>query len=445
MSQPTAPPLLLGLKANTLRALVVGAGPVGRRRALSLLGAGANVTLVDPNPSADPQTWAAQHPKLTWQRRPFDPSDLDGVHLALTCTDDHDLNDHILAMARARKIWTNAAHNQHKGDLHWLASAQLGTLTLGISSAGAAPGLTKTLRTHLNQSLGPQWPAMAHLTGHLRQMLTKAHPQAPQERIAKLRRWQTSDALRLIAARDLPALCALIHDTTGLKQDPASLANILYPAAPPKIRPTLLLSGFGPFPGVSVNPSPGVARAVAALLSDAFDVQVIELPTHFEGAWKTLHHTLNAMHADPKRHLVGVFPFGVASGSKNIRLERMAINHRRGGRPDASGRCARPNGEPIIPSGPDGLMGRWSVDALVAHAHRLGHTRVEVSNSAGTYVCNEIFYRLMVWSNEVGFDGNAGFVHIPMVPESLANQEAADTIAAVLRQCSHAALNPAPH
>ena len=106
-------------------------------------------------------------------------------------------------------------------------------------------------------------------------------------------------------------------------------------------------------------------------------------------------------------------------------------NHRAGARADASGRVvAAPEGEPIIPGGPEGLFARVPVDRL-AQAMRARGLRVEVSESAGTYLCNESFYRVMVWCNEVGFEGRAGFLHIPMVPDTMSMAEAAEIVACV--------------
>ena len=67
----------------------------------------------------------------------------------------------------------------------------------------------------------------------------------------------------------------------------------------------------------------------------------------------------------------------------------------------------------------------------VPRPRRAEGLEASVSETAGTYLCNESFYRVMAWSNEVGFDGRAGFLHVPMVPDSMSEEEAARIVAFV--------------
>src|SRR5437868_3096149 len=85
------------------RALVVGLGRVGNRRASALVAAGARVLIVDP--AADP---AAVPPGATILAEPYRPSHLDGVDLAFAAASP-EVNRRVVADARSRGVWVNSA------------------------------------------------------------------------------------------------------------------------------------------------------------------------------------------------------------------------------------------------------------------------------------------------------------------------------------------------
>lgn len=100
-------PLFLDLVGR--RVLVVGAGPVGTRRAMALCAAGAQVRVISPVAS-EALTAAAAQELLVWKSREFVVSDLDGVWFAVTATGISEVDDHVSSQAEARRIWcVNAA------------------------------------------------------------------------------------------------------------------------------------------------------------------------------------------------------------------------------------------------------------------------------------------------------------------------------------------------
>jgi pyroglutamyl-peptidase len=192
----------------------------------------------------------------------------------------------------------------------------------------------------------------------------------------------------------------------------------------------VLFSAFGPFPGVEVNPSPLVARRAQTLLAErrpGLSTRLVELPTHFGGAWEVLSEVLEQERQT--QPLVMVAALGVSGRADRLTLERTAVNFRRGGRPDAAG-AALEDGE-VLPQGPAQLLTRLPVAALVERLTQEGFM-TKTSDDAGAYVCNEIFYRLLHWAQSSGWGGVASFFHVPHVPATRALDEVAAPLARLI-------------
>lgn len=169
--------------------------------------------------------------------------------------------------------------------------------------------------------------------------------------------------------------------------------------------PTLLLTCFGPFPGVPVNPSQAVAqgvRSALALSAAHLTVEVRELPVEFAGSSRALAQALKEIQPDYAVCL------GVAAGRDKVSLERVAINLDSARIPDNSG--AQLVDTAIQPGGPAAyfstLPTREIFDQLAPQGQPL-----ELSYTAGTYVCNHVFYELM---HATAGTIPAGFIHIPL-------------------------------
>ncbi len=175
---------------------------------------------------------------------------------------------------------------------------------------------------------------------------------------------------------------------------------------------TVLLTGFEPFGGENVNPSQKIAEALANRRIGKAIVRSAILPCVFGRAASVL---LDRVSADSPRV---VLCLGQAGGREGVHLERVALNLDDARLPDNAGK--QPHDQPIAPDGPAAY---WSTLPIRAIVERLARRQVPVtaSLSAGTFVCNHVFYALMhalaaqppsasgVWS--------AGFVHVPWLPE----------------------------
>lgn len=172
---------------------------------------------------------------------------------------------------------------------------------------------------------------------------------------------------------------------------------------------TLLLTYFGPFPGVPVNPTVALAEgAVRALNTARPDLRVVarELPVSYDGSSAALRAALQEVQPD------ALISLGVAVGRDVVSLEQVAINLDSAGIEDNDGdqRCD----EPIAPDGQEAYFSSLPVRASFERLRAAGEP-VEISYTAGTYVCNHVFYEGQRISRELGLSIPAGFVHVPAI------------------------------
>jgi precorrin-2 dehydrogenase/sirohydrochlorin ferrochelatase len=119
--------------------LVVGAGPVGTRKAASLRAAGAHVAVVAPE-----------------HNRPFRPGDSAGHLLVVAATDDTAVNDAIEVDAHAHGAWCNRVDRADGGDLAFAAVHRRDDLTIGVSTAGRDPARAAAVRDRIAALLEEQ-------------------------------------------------------------------------------------------------------------------------------------------------------------------------------------------------------------------------------------------------------------------------------------------------
>lgn len=172
----------------------------------------------------------------------------------------------------------------------------------------------------------------------------------------------------------------------------------------------VLITYFEPFGADTVNAS---AQA-AALLPDEIagaEVVKVQLPVVFSDAETALLAALEAVSPDV------VLCTGQAEGIAELHLERVAVNLRDAARADNSGTI--PDEAPIVPDGPAAYFAALPVKRLAKQLREQG-IPTAVSNSAGTYVCNDVMYTLLHWC--AGQSGSilGGFVHVPLTPEQAA-------------------------
>ncbi|MCP1413355.1 pyroglutamyl-peptidase I [Paenarthrobacter sp. A20] len=175
----------------------------------------------------------------------------------------------------------------------------------------------------------------------------------------------------------------------------------------------ILLTGFEPFGNEDINPSwLAVRRARDILRAEGLDVEALELPCVFGESAVTLSQAIGTFNPDL------VICAGLAGGRSRISLERVAINIDDARIPDNKGR--KPVDEEVVPGGPVAYFATLPIKAALRDL-RIAGIKAEVSQSAGTYVCNHIFYALMHFlASRPSVRG--GFVHVPCLPEQVSTE-----------------------
>ena len=168
----------------------------------------------------------------------------------------------------------------------------------------------------------------------------------------------------------------------------------------------VLLTGFEPFGGETVNPSWQAVVAVARDWAGPETVIAVQLPVVFD-------ESIDRALAEHRPDLV--ISVGQAGGRSAIEVERVAINVQDARIPDNAG--AQPIDEPVVAGGPAAHFSGLPIKAAVAALVAAGIPSA-VSQTAGTYTCNHVFYRL----RHLGQHG--GFVHVPFSTEQLDGRDA---------------------
>jgi pyroglutamyl-peptidase len=174
---------------------------------------------------------------------------------------------------------------------------------------------------------------------------------------------------------------------------------------------TVLLTGFEPFNGAAINPSWEAVRALDGWSGPGFAVVARQLPCVFGTALDVLRESIAGVRPDI------VIAVGQAGGRSEISLERVAINVDDASIRDNAGN--QPVDTPVAADGPAAYFTTLPVKAIV-NALRLRGFPSGVSQTAGTFVCNHVFYGLM--HHAVGQPLKAGFIHVPFLPEQAADR-----------------------
>jgi pyroglutamyl-peptidase len=176
-------------------------------------------------------------------------------------------------------------------------------------------------------------------------------------------------------------------------------------------RPTIVLTGFEPFDGHDANPSQDVAKALdGRVVGEAMVCSAI-LPVDHAEAGPRVARLIDDLAPRAVVHL------GLAGGRARIALERVAVNVMDFETPDNAG--YRACGEPCVPGGPAAYFATLPLDAMLQALTAEG-VPAYVSNTAGTYLCNQTMYGTLHRLAERGLRARAGFVHLPLLPAMVA-------------------------
>lgn len=183
--------------------------------------------------------------------------------------------------------------------------------------------------------------------------------------------------------------------------------------------PQILLTGFDPFGGETINPSWEAAHALHGRRLAGHRVVALQLPTEFSGSMRALKAALRTIKP------VIVLGIGQAGGRSRLSIERVAINVNDARIPDNAGE--QPVDVPVIADAPAAYFSTLPIKAMLAAIQAQG-LPAEISNSAGTYVCNQVAYAMAhLTAKRRGV--RSGFIHIPYLPAQAARHRDAPSMA----------------
>jgi pyroglutamyl-peptidase len=172
---------------------------------------------------------------------------------------------------------------------------------------------------------------------------------------------------------------------------------------------SVLVTGFDPFGGSALNPSWDAVHALHGRVIAGHRIIGGEIPTVFGASL----HRLEALLEEYRPQLV--ICTGQAGGRPAISLERVAINVNDARIPDNLG--AKPIDVAIVPDGPAAYFTSLPIKAMLQTLLDAG-LRAEVSQTAGTFVCNQTFYGLMHLLAQPRWQGvRGGLIHVPWLPQ----------------------------
>ncbi len=167
----------------------------------------------------------------------------------------------------------------------------------------------------------------------------------------------------------------------------------------------LLITGFDPFGGESINPSWEAVKLLPDRIGE-YELIKLQIPTVFGLAAQLI---LEKAEETKPEVIISV---GQAGGRSAVTPERIGINVRDARIADNAGII--PKDEVIIAGGPDGYFSTLPVKAMIAAISDAG-LPAAVSNTAGTFVCNDVLYTLLHHYRDT--DVRCGFIHVPYLPQ----------------------------
>ena len=171
----------------------------------------------------------------------------------------------------------------------------------------------------------------------------------------------------------------------------------------------ILVTGFDPFGGQSINPAYEAVRLLLDRIGEATIIKA-QIPTIYGQGADLLEQLLKTYEPD------SVLLVGQAGGRDAICAERVAINVQDASIADNAGN--QPVDQPVVPGGPAAYFATIPIKEIM---HRIKEAGIpcRISDSAGTFVCNDLMYRLLHYIDTKKPAMTGGFIHVPYLPEQV--------------------------
>lgn len=175
----------------------------------------------------------------------------------------------------------------------------------------------------------------------------------------------------------------------------------------------VLITGFDPFGGESINPAWEAVKAMKDNI-DGIEVIKLQIPTVFKKSAEKLFAGIEEHKPD------AVICIGQAGGRYDMSVERVAINMNDGRIPDNEG--YQPIDTPVYEDGENAYFATLPIKGIVEEI-KLAKIPASVSNTAGTYVCNHIMYSLLYYISKNNLNIKGGFIHVPYITEQVVDKK----------------------
>ena len=155
------------LRLKGRRCVVVGGGEIGLEKVEGLLACGGKVTLIAPE--AVPELRAlAEEGSIAWERRAYEPGDLEGTFIAIAATSDTEANIAIYEDAERRAMLVNVVDVPPLCNFILPAIVRQGSMAIAISTQGASPALAKRMKREISEMFGPAYAELALILNEAR-------------------------------------------------------------------------------------------------------------------------------------------------------------------------------------------------------------------------------------------------------------------------------------
>ncbi|OEU61209.1 MAG: hypothetical protein BA870_05205 [Desulfuromonadales bacterium C00003094] len=189
--------------------VVVGGGPVGRRKIAGLLAAGAQVRLIEPHPPAFELS-----DRIEIVARVYRAADLNHAFLVFAATGNGELDRAIATEARRQGILVNLPGEPAAGDFTLPSVLRRGDLTVSVSTAGRSPALAALLKEQLNEWLPCHWAKVLEILAAIRDKHLAEPGHSPYNRQA-VNKLLKAELVELVAAGKAEAIDGLLKETLG--------------------------------------------------------------------------------------------------------------------------------------------------------------------------------------------------------------------------------------
>ncbi len=203
-------PIFLDIKDKNC--LVVGAGPVGVRKAFMLNNCGANVTLVSLDFSV--RSDDLKNSSILLEKKKYDSKDINEMFLVFAATNNKDLNGQIKRDAKNVNILCNVADASNNSDFILPSVVCREDLILAVSTSGSSPALAKKIKEELAKEYGSEYAILLEMMKNIRiKLVDKNH--APDQHKIIFHTLLEKGMLDLIEAKNWKKIDAILKDNIG--------------------------------------------------------------------------------------------------------------------------------------------------------------------------------------------------------------------------------------